>query len=85
MTYSVLLAGGIVALKTAGLAVGWGLQFQHPAFLVLMTALLTLFAGNLAGPTYAASARIAYYSNNPANPRETVGSTRPATRPCSAG
>jgi suppressor for copper-sensitivity B len=44
-----LLAGGIVALKTAGLAVGWGLQFQHPAFLVLMTALLTLFAGNLAG------------------------------------
>jgi suppressor for copper-sensitivity B len=44
-----LLAGGIVLLKTAGLAVGWGLQFQHPAFLVLMTALLTLFAGNLAG------------------------------------
>jgi suppressor for copper-sensitivity B len=44
-----LLAGGIVLLKTAGLAVGWGLQFQHPAFLVLMAALLTLFAGNLAG------------------------------------
>jgi suppressor for copper-sensitivity B len=44
-----LLAGGIVLLKTAGLAVGWGLQFQHPAFLVLMTALLMLFAGNLAG------------------------------------
>jgi suppressor for copper-sensitivity B len=44
-----LLAGGIVALKAAGLAVGWGLQFQHPAFLVLMTALLVLFAGNLAG------------------------------------
>jgi suppressor for copper-sensitivity B len=44
-----LLAGSIIALKAAGLAVGWGLQFQHPAFLVLMTALLTLFAGNLAG------------------------------------
>jgi suppressor for copper-sensitivity B len=44
-----LLAGGIMALKAAGLAVGWGLQFQHPAFLILMTALLTLFAGNLAG------------------------------------
>jgi len=43
------LAGGIVLLKTAGLAVGWGLQFQHPVFLVLMSALLTLFAGNLAG------------------------------------
>jgi suppressor for copper-sensitivity B len=44
-----LLAATLVALRTAGLAVGWGLQFQHPAFLVLMTALLTLFAGNLAG------------------------------------
>lgn len=44
-----LLAGALILLRTAGLAVGWGLQFQHPAFLVLMTALLTLFAGNLAG------------------------------------
>jgi hypothetical protein len=34
-------------------------------------------AGNLAGPSYAANARVAYYANNPA--RETVGSTsRPA-------
>jgi hypothetical protein len=37
-------------------------------------------AGNMAGPAYAASARVAYYSNNPANSRETVGSTRPATQ-----
>ncbi len=43
------LAGAIVLLKTAGLAVGWGLQFQHPVFLALMATLLTLFAGNLAG------------------------------------
>ncbi len=43
------LAGAIVLLKTAGLAVGWGLQFQHPVFLALMVTLLTLFAGNLAG------------------------------------
>ena len=36
-------------------------------------------AGNLAGPTYAANARVAYYANNPV--RETVGSTsRPATQ-----
>jgi hypothetical protein len=35
-------------------------------------------AGNLAGPSYVANARVAYYSNNPV--RETVGSTsRPAT------
>ena len=39
-----LLAAAMLLLKAAGLAVGWGLQFQHPAFLVLMTALLTLFA-----------------------------------------
>jgi suppressor for copper-sensitivity B len=44
-----LLAGVLILLRTAGLAVGWGLQFQHPAFLVLMSALLALFAGNLAG------------------------------------
>jgi hypothetical protein len=36
-------------------------------------------AGNLAGPSYAANARVAYYANNPA--RETVGSTSgPATQ-----
>jgi hypothetical protein len=37
-------------------------------------------AGSLAGPTYAASSRVAYYTNNPASSRETVGSTRPATQ-----
>jgi suppressor for copper-sensitivity B len=44
-----LLAAAMLVLKAAGLSVGWGLQFQHPGFLVLMTALLTLFACNLAG------------------------------------
>ena len=44
-----VLAGALVLVKAAGLAVGWGLQFQHPVFLVLMITLLTLFAGNLAG------------------------------------
>jgi hypothetical protein len=37
-------------------------------------------AGNMAGPAYAATARVAYYTNNPTNARETVGSTRPATQ-----
>jgi hypothetical protein len=39
-------------------------------------------AGNLAGPSYVANARVAYYSNNLANPtRETVGSTsKPGTQ-----
>lgn len=44
-----LLAGGAIALKQAGLAVGWGIQFQQPLFLALMVAILVLFAGNLAG------------------------------------
>ena len=44
-----LLASAAVALKLAGHAVGWGLQFQQPLFLVFMIAVLTLFAANLWG------------------------------------
>lgn len=44
-----VLAGALVALKAAGLAVGWGVQFQQPAFLVLMAAVLVAFALGLAG------------------------------------
>jgi suppressor for copper-sensitivity B len=44
-----LLAVAMVALKSAGVAVGWGVQFQEPLFLVFMVALLTLFAANLWG------------------------------------
>ncbi len=43
------LAGGAVAVKAAGQAVGWGIQFQHPGFLAIMAALLVLFAANLWG------------------------------------
>lgn len=44
-----LLAGGAVLLKSAGLAVGWGIQFQEPWFLAAMAAVLALFAANLWG------------------------------------
>lgn len=44
-----VLAGVLVALKASGHAVGWGIQFQHPAFLIAMSLLLTLFAANLWG------------------------------------
>lgn len=44
-----VLAAGAVALKAAGAAVGWGIQFQQPLFLVFMVVLLTLFACNLWG------------------------------------
>jgi suppressor for copper-sensitivity B len=42
-----LLAGGVLAFKAAGLAVGWGIQFQSPLFLGLMAGILILFAANL--------------------------------------
>ncbi|MCC7050129.1 MAG: thioredoxin family protein [Alphaproteobacteria bacterium] len=44
-----LLAGGAIALRSAGLAVGWGIQFQQPGFIAAMAAILVLFACNLMG------------------------------------
>ncbi|SME94548.1 suppressor for copper-sensitivity B [Tistlia consotensis] len=44
-----LLAGAAIAVKAAGLAVGWGIQFQQPLFLAAMALLVVLFALNLFG------------------------------------
>jgi suppressor for copper-sensitivity B len=44
-----VLAAGAAALKAAGLAVGWGVQFQQPLFLVALVLVLALFALNLFG------------------------------------
>jgi len=44
-----VLAAGALGLKAAGLAVGWGIQFQSPVFLGFMAVLLTLFALSLFG------------------------------------
>ena len=44
-----VLAGALVALRSAGLTVGWGIQFQYPWFLIFMTLVVTLFACNLWG------------------------------------
>ena len=44
-----ILAGVAVALKSAGLAAGWGIQFQQPLFLTVMTLVVVLFALNLLG------------------------------------
>jgi len=43
------LAGILIVLKSAGVAIGWGIQFQHPWFLVAMAMVVTLFACNLWG------------------------------------
>ncbi|MGF1609850.1 MAG: protein-disulfide reductase DsbD family protein [Kiloniellales bacterium] len=44
-----VLAAVAVALKGAGLAAGWGIQFQQPLFLSAMALIITLFALNLFG------------------------------------
>ena len=44
-----VLAIGAVALRSFGVAVGWGIQFQNPYFLVFMAIIVTIFAYNLLG------------------------------------
>lgn len=44
-----VLAGALIALKTAGAGIGWGIQFQQPWFLIAMAFLVTLFACNMWG------------------------------------
>ena len=44
-----LIAAALVALQSAGIAIGWGIQFQQPVFLVAMTLIVALFASNLFG------------------------------------
>jgi suppressor for copper-sensitivity B len=49
VTSFLVLAAGAVAVKLAGGAVGWGIQFQQPLFLVFLILVLSLFAYNLFG------------------------------------
>ncbi|MBM85375.1 MAG: hypothetical protein CMM47_05075, partial [Rhodospirillaceae bacterium] len=49
ITSFLVLAVGTILLKHAGLAVGWGIQFQQPVFLAAMAVLVTGFAANLFG------------------------------------
>ncbi len=44
-----ILGAAVIGLRAAGLAVGWGIQFQQPWFLAGMAAATTLFAANLWG------------------------------------
>lgn len=47
LTSFLILAGAVASLKAAGAAVGWGLQFQQPWFLVTMVLIVALFTANL--------------------------------------
>ena len=44
-----VLAGALVGLKSAGMGIGWGIQFQQPWFLIAMTLVVMGFACNLWG------------------------------------
>ncbi|HYG64104.1 MAG TPA: thioredoxin family protein [Thermoanaerobaculia bacterium] len=43
------LAAAAVAARTAGAAVGWGVQFQHPGFVAFLAVIVVLFCLNLWG------------------------------------
>jgi suppressor for copper-sensitivity B len=44
-----VIAGALIGLKAAGQTIGWGIQFQEPAFIAGMAVLVTLFACHLWG------------------------------------
>jgi suppressor for copper-sensitivity B len=60
-----VLALGLIALKSAGAGIGWGIQFQQPAFLAFMALVCILFAANIWGlfeipmPAFAGRAQLA--------------------------
>jgi suppressor for copper-sensitivity B len=43
------IALALIAVKAAGRTIGWGIQFQEPAFIAGMAVLVTIFACHLAG------------------------------------
>jgi suppressor for copper-sensitivity B len=49
VTSFMIIAGALAALKSSGVAIGWGVQFQQPLFLVAMALIITVFSCNLWG------------------------------------
>ena len=54
MAFVTMLAVAVIAARAAGVAVGWGMQFQNPVFLTFTVLLVALFASSLAGTWEAA-------------------------------
>ena len=44
-----VIASALIAVKAAGRSIGWGVQFQEPAFIAGMAVLVTVFACHLLG------------------------------------
>ena len=49
MAFMGALASVLIALRASGVAVGWGLQFQSPSFLVFALVIVGLLAAGMAG------------------------------------
>jgi thiol:disulfide interchange protein len=49
MSLFVVLAAAVIGLRASGELVGWGMQFQNPAFVAAMTALMVGFGLNALG------------------------------------
>jgi suppressor for copper-sensitivity B len=49
VTSMLIIALALIGLKSAGMSIGWGIQFQQPVFLVFMALVVMLFAYNLFG------------------------------------
>jgi thiol:disulfide interchange protein/DsbC/DsbD-like thiol-disulfide interchange protein len=44
-----VIAAGLIALRTAGVAAGWGIQFQSPGFVLALAALFLALGLNMSG------------------------------------
>ncbi|MGH7113943.1 MAG: protein-disulfide reductase DsbD family protein, partial [Stellaceae bacterium] len=55
-----LIAAALIAARSSGAAIGWGMQFQWPWFIAAMAALTTLFAASLWGWLPIGLPRLAY-------------------------
>ena len=44
-----VLAIGLIALRSLGMTIGWGIQFQQPAFIAALLVIVLLFAANMFG------------------------------------
>ena len=49
ITSFLLLAFILIGLKLSGTSIGWGMQFQQPLFLMIISLVLFLFSLNLMG------------------------------------
>jgi thiol:disulfide interchange protein len=83
------LAAVVAAMRAAGGAVGWGFQFQEPAYLAALGALLVLFALNLFGvfEINASPSRLAAFGAQAAGTRRSFWDgllTVALATPCSA-